>query len=308
MIIPFLDGLLTFSRAPITWLIILLNVFLFSQNYGLSQECQEQFGAWYEDSDFLYTQGQVYKQFSKEREIASVSDMTLLGRLAFRDDQFLQQASAGRWTGDPVALRSWKEDLSLFNSLRGYYPPALLGVSSDQQDAFAFVSYQFFHEGFLHLFGNVLLVLLIGGYLERRYSGSLVFAVYLLGGVLSAYLYTQINGVSGAPLIGASGSLCSLLGFMWVMEFEKKTRLFYILLPRSDYMGFVSVATCYWVPWLFVLEDIAGWLSQPDAYASGVAHLVHIYGFAVGILLAFVAKNSPIFLRRHIQRPVDEVV
>ena len=53
MILPFLDGFLTFSKAPITWMIIILNVFLFSQNYNLSKDCQEQFQAWYDDVDYL---------------------------------------------------------------------------------------------------------------------------------------------------------------------------------------------------------------------------------------------------------------
>ena len=59
MIIPFLDGFLGFSKVPITWLIILLNVFFFSQNYQLSKQCTDQFQQWYEDEDFMYSQGQI---------------------------------------------------------------------------------------------------------------------------------------------------------------------------------------------------------------------------------------------------------
>jgi membrane associated rhomboid family serine protease len=290
VIIPFLDGFLSFSKAPITWLIILLNVFLFSQNYGLSQDCQSQFESWYKDNNFLYTQGQIYKQFSKKRDVARVEDMTILGRLAFKDELFLNQAPLKKWVGDSIAIQTWREDISLFMLLRSYYPPMLLGVSDSQKDFFSFISYQFYHESFYHMLGNVLLVLLIGGFLERRYSGLIVFSVYILGGFLAAFFYSQSSGMSGSPLVGASGSLCALLGFFFVMEFYNKTRLFYMLLPFKKYSGFVLVPTCYWVIWLCMIEDLSGLLSQPQIYSSGVAHLVHLFGFFVGICIALIFK------------------
>lgn len=286
MIIPFLDGFMAFSRIPITWLVILFNVFLFSQNYGLSKECQSQFDSWYKDQDFLYTQGQIYKQYTngtKKRDVAKVSDMTLLGRLAFKDELFLNKAPYQKWAGDQIAIKLWQEDLSLFMLLRSYYPPMLLGVSDSQKDLFSFISYQFYHEGFLHLLGNMLLVLIVGGFLERRYSGVTVFSIYLLGGFLSALFYSYTSEMSSAPLVGASGSLCALLGFLFIVELKEKTRLFYILLPMKKYMGFVFVPTAYWVIWLCMLEDLSGWLAQPGIYSSGVAHLVHIFGFLVGV-------------------------
>ena len=290
MIIPFLDGFMAFSKVPVTWMLILLNTFLFSQNYSLSKDCQTEFQAWYQDSEFLYTQGQVYKQFSQKRDVAQVSDMETLGRLAFRDEQFLNRAPAKKWSGDQIAIKEWKSQVTDFLVLRAYYPPLLLGVSDFQKDFFSTISYQFYHEGFAHLLGNVLLVLIVGGFLERRYSGLTVFSVYLIGGSLAALLFTMTKSMSGAPLVGASGSLCALLGFMFFMEYKTKTRLFYMILPIKKYMGFVFVPTVYWVLWLCMVEDVSGWLSQSSVFSSGVAHGVHLLGFAVGIGLGFSYK------------------
>lgn len=286
MIIPFLDGFMTFSRAPITWILVLLNVFLFSQNHSLSKDCQEQFEVWYSDQDFLYTQGQIYKQFNQKRDIAKVSDLITVGRLAFRDEGFLKMAVKSQWQGDQVAILNWQTGLQDFLVLRAYYPPLLLGVSSKNRDFFSFISYQFFHEGFYHLLGNILLILIVGGFLEQRYSGLLVFSVYLVGGWLAALSFTLVGGASGAPLVGASGSLCALLGFLFILEMKTKTRLFYMFLPARPYFGFVFVPTLYWVLWLCMVEDISGVMRQPSIYSSGVAHLVHIFGFLGGVGLA----------------------
>lgn len=288
MIIPFLDGFMTFSKAPITWLIILANVFLFSQNYGLSNDCQIQFEAWYQDDDFIFAQGQIYKQYTEKREIASIRDYNLLGRIAFRDNYFLEDAPKREWSGDPIAIQKWKNSIADFKVLRGYYPPLMLGVSEEQKDIFAFISYQFYHEGFLHLVGNALLVLLVGAYLERRHSGITVFVIYLLGGCAAAYMYSLSSSIGGSPLVGASGSLCALLGFLVVSEFKTKTRLMYILLPAKKYMGFVFVPTFYWVIWLCMIEDVSGWLAQSQILSSGVAHIVHIFGFMVGAGIGFI--------------------
>lgn len=291
MIIPFLDGFLTFSKAPVTWILILLNVFLFSQNYTLSKECQTEFESWYEDKDFLYTQGQVYRQFNPSRDIARVKDMELLGRLAFKDHDFLTQAPEIEWSGDRVALSDWKRDVGDFMVLRAYYPPFILGMSRQQGDFFSTVSYQFFHEGFFHLLGNVLLILIVGGFIEQRYSGLTVLTLYLVGGSLAAFVFQWTVGLGGSPLIGASGSLCTLLGFLLITQLKVKTRLFYMMLPLKRYAGFVFVPTFYWVLWLCMVEDVSGYLAQPSLFSSGVAHLVHIYGFVIGMAFGYLFKH-----------------
>lgn len=290
MILPFLDGFLRFSKAPITWILILLNVFLFSHNQEISKQCHEQFQSWYQDEDFLYTQGQLYRQYSSQRDIAKVKDVAVLGRLAFRDESFIRQALERQWTGDQIAIQSWKQRLEKFLVIRAYYPPIRLGVSEVHKDFFSTLSYQFYHDGLGHLLGNVLLILIVGGFLERKYSGLVVFMTYVVGGSVAAFVFMFSQSLSSAPLVGASGSLCALLGLLCVTHYKKKTRLFYMILPLKNYMGFVFVPTVYWVLLFCMAEDVSGWLSQPSIFAGGVAHGVHLVGFAIGGGLAVLLK------------------
>ena len=220
MIVPFLDGFLDFNKAPITWLLILFNIFSFFQSYELSKNCQSELGYWYKNRDFLYTQGSVYKQYGSHGTVSQEKDMTILGRLAFQDQGFLTVALKKKWSGDQIAIASWKENLSEFLSLKAYYPAAILGMSDFQKDFFSIITYQFYHENFTHLLGNLLLILLIAGYLESRHSGLLIFSVYLMGGAFAA-VYGVVHP-SGIPLVGASGSLSALLGFLMVMHFHEK--------------------------------------------------------------------------------------
>ena len=294
MIIPFLDGFLNFSKAPITWLIVLFNLFMFTQNYVLSKQCQDEFAHWYEDNDFLFVQGQVYKQYNRNREIASIDNNEFVGKIAFKDEAFMQKAGASLWKGDQVAIDYWKKDLAGFLLVRNFYPPLILGVSDSNKDWLSFFSYQFYHEGFTHLLGNLLLILILGIFLERRHSGLLVFFTYLTGGSLAAWLFSMTGGLTGAPLVGASGSLCALIGFLFVAHFKEKTRLFYIILPANKYMGFVFVPTFMWVLWLCMIDDLAGIIAKPEVVSGGIAHMVHIYGFLMGCGLAFLWQKYSI--------------
>ena len=281
---------MSFRHVPVVWILVLCNLFLFSKNYGLSKACQEQFEFWYEDSNFLNTQGRVYRQYLGNRKLAGIEDNQVLGRLAFRDQNFLNLAHQNKWTGDQLAIKLWQSDLSEFLLVRSFYPPMNLGMSESQSDFFSTLSYQFYHDGFMHLLGNLFLILIIGGYLEQRHSGLLVFGTYLLSGSVSAMIYTYLGLGSGAPLVGASGSLCGLIGLLLALEFMKPTRLFYIILPHKDYMGFLQVPTLYWVLLFCMIDDVSGWLSHPEDLSGGVAYSVHIFGFGVGIFIGGVIR------------------
>ena len=236
----------------------------------------------------MYSQGQIYRQFAKGREVANVKRVDVLGILAFSDFDFLLKAPDMNFSGDQVAIKDWREDLELFQSIKGFYPPMYFGVSAENKDILSMVSYQFFHEEFLHMFGNLLLVLLVGVFLERKFSGLTVFTVYILGGAIAAFLFIHWQGATAAPLVGASGSLCALLGFLFVVSFFEKTRLMYVILPSPKYMGYVFVPTAYWVLWLCMMEDFSGLFSKPASLSSGVAHLVHLFGFIAGMALAYI--------------------
>jgi len=295
MIFPILNGLSSFRRSPVTWILVLTNVFLFSQNWQQSKASRGQLQSWYQDGEFLTTQGRVYQQFKEARQPAfrSLKDRRFLGVMAFQDQDFLDQAQQTQWVGDQVAIRSWQESLEQYIFIRDFYPAYAHGVHAGDKQLFSFFSYQFFHEGFMHLFGNILLIMLVGNFLEKRHSGLLVFTTYLITGAGAAWLYTVLLGANGAPLIGASGSLCGLLGLFFTLHFQEKTNVLFFVLPKEGYYGLTRLQTGLWVPWLCVLEDIAGWMARPELYAGGISHFVHLMGFfcGCGLGLALMAAK-----------------
>lgn len=81
-----------------------------------------------------------------------------------------------------------------------------------------FITYQFIHAGFFHLFANMLGVFIFGPMVERWWGSKRFIAFYLICGTLGAYLFTVLslfgalpNGANGSLLVGASGSLFGIL-------------------------------------------------------------------------------------------------
>jgi membrane associated rhomboid family serine protease len=145
------------------------------------------------------------------------------------------------------------------------------------------ITSQFLHGGWLHLLGNMLFLLIFGNNVED-WMGRLKFLIfYLVSGIVAAYGFALADPNSRETLIGASGAIAGVLGAYLVM------------FPRARVWGLVPIF--FFIPlrlpaWLF----LGGWFLLQWAYASGmavssagnVAYLAHVFGFAFGMLVAFL--------------------
>jgi membrane associated rhomboid family serine protease len=140
------------------------------------------------------------------------------------------------------------------------------------------LGYQFLHFGFLHLFGNMLLLWVFGNAVCGVINSLAYVGIYLALGIAAGATHLLLDG---APAVGASGSLCGIMG------------LYLAIYPRND-------VYCFW--WFMIRAgtfNISGWLLIAFWFAAdllgafsdsgGVAHWAHIggtvTGFVTGILL-----------------------
>lgn len=291
--IPFLDGLKPMSKAPVTWIIVALNLFIFANTDLAIRHISSRLHSFYDDDEFIGTQARVYRQYLKKENpkhflLNSNAHFIniYLSYLALKDQKFLDIAPDLEFSGDRVAINKWKENLAKINQIRTLHPHYVWGVSANNQSFWDKITYQFAHDGWGHLLSNIIFLLIFGAYLEKRWGGLAVLTTYLLGGWLAANLYTNFIGVSGAPLVGASGAVCALSGFIFAKRAFYPTKLFYILLPMRGYFGFVYVQTWIWVFVFWLVDDIAGWIESVPEMSGGVAHFVHLSGFVIGALVS----------------------
>lgn len=135
------------------------------------------------------------------------------------------------------------------------------------------LSYMFLHADLDHLLTNLIVLYGVGREVESS-IGSLKFgSVFLVSGVLSGYTHALFNPGSELAVIGMSGALFGTIAVMVLLMPFKLTTTFLIPIP-GVVLGLV----------LLVME-VANILSRSSV---GIAHDIHLYGFFLGGLSAFV--------------------
>lgn len=303
MIFPILSGFLSWRRAPITWGIVILNLFVLIYTTAIGFASQEGLEAMMKKKYFVTTQGRVYAQYLHERGRGAYPEFLLelghqveqgkperaeiLGQLAFRDLTFLNSADGFDYHGDPVAFRLWKKDLISVRDLQDDHPSYTLGLNGEDTSLAKWFTYIFVHSGGMHFVGNMLFFVIFGAALEMQIGGLGVLVVFLLSGAVAAGTFALMTGVTSAPLVGASGAVSGIMALYAVMNWSRPTRYFYwFFLPARGLMGFVYLPT--WIALaMWAVNDLAGYLGTL-AELGGVAHTAHLGGELAGLLTGLV--------------------
>ena len=135
------------------------------------------------------------------------------------------------------------------------------------------LSSMFVHDGFWHLFGNMVTLYFFGTFLARLIGNNWFLLLYFVGGIAGNALYLWL----GEPLslvIGASGAVYAIAGALVVMMPKLPVRLYFVI-PVPLW----AVVLVFFVLWSFI---------------PGVAWQAHIGGLVVGLIAGF-------FFRRRIR-------
>ncbi len=178
------------------------------------------------------------------------------------------------------------------------FVPAAFGAAPGEAWPSLFTSL-FLHGGWLHLFSNMIFLLVFGDNVEDR-LGRLPFLVfYLVGGAAATLAHAAFSRESAVPLVGASGAISAVLGAYIAFYPRQRVLTFFppLFLPWLLLSVLFRVPRFYmfWLPaWLFigywaflqVLE--AGASLGVSVQEGGVAWWAHVGGFAFGVVWAYV--------------------
>ena len=154
----------------------------------------------------------------------------------------------------------------------------------------------FLHAGFLHLFGNMLMLWIYGDNVEARLGHVAYLVAYIGGGVAATLFHTLFFMSSPMPLIGASGAISGVLGFyfLWFPRNQVRLLVFFfpflvdvIVVPARIVLGFFLIADNL-LPFL-VSRGLGG--------GTGVAYGAHIGGFIAGLIVAWLMDRRAVTAR-----------
>jgi membrane associated rhomboid family serine protease len=136
-----------------------------------------------------------------------------------------------------------------------------------------FITYMFAHDvsGFTHILFNMLALFIFGVPLERRIGSKEFILYYMTTGVLAGVLSFAVFIITGnyfVFLIGASGAIFAVQ-LAYAAFFPESVIYIWGILPLR-------------APIMVLLFTGIELFSGLFGFNSGVAHLTHLFGFAVG--------------------------
>lgn len=140
-------------------------------------------------------------------------------------------------------------------------------------------SYMFLHSGFFHIAFNMLFLWMFGTEIERLWGGPKFLRFYVFCGFGGALFSLLFSPNSMIPIIGASGAVYGIMAAYWRYFPDRKLYLYFIFPVKVRYI----------IPILLFLIPIIAILFSPD---SGIAHLAHLGGALVGLILTLRATAS----------------
>jgi membrane associated rhomboid family serine protease len=289
MIVPWLRGFLSHHQAPITWAIIIMNVFIFLST--ADKQAGQVHDFFSRQNRFEMTAKLYYQYKYGEQGIPDEQDLAVLGAQALRDVHFIENAERFHFFGDELAIAEWKKDIVQLREALESRNTSIFGLRYDANQPLTLITYQFMHAGFVHLISNMLMLLIFAAALEKLAGSFVVLAVYLFGGVAGAAGFLLLGESSLAPMVGASGSLSAVMAFYGIAERRKRISFFYFLSPIEGYYGWLWLPTWMIFPLSFV-SDLAAYFGTATEIGSGVAYSAHIGGMMFGILTGLAYRQA----------------
>lgn len=278
----------------------MLNILVFIGTLESFNRADKKLDAILQDKSFTSTQGSAFAMMIR-REPAlftptilrlaensvqgDTESRSVLGSLALRNPFFMERAEDYEFKGDDVALEKWRTQFHDLRGVQEQHPSYRWGLSASHHKWVQWISYQFAHSGALHLFWNMVFLLLFGTLVELELGSSFVILAYLGGGLMGAASFSALSGVSSSPLIGASAAVSALMGLVAVYWWKREPLLYvYWLLPFRGYYGMTKLPS-WIVVVLYLIPDVSGYLAAVSEFGS-VAYSAHIGGAILGAVIA----------------------
>jgi rhomboid family protein len=152
----------------------------------------------------------------------------------------------------------------------------------------------FLHGGWVHLIGNMWVLIIFGDNVEDRLGSLRYLIFYLVCGVVSGMTQAFISPNSQVPAIGASGAIAGVLAAYLVFFPGARVVTF---IPLFFLPWFINIPAVIFIVIWFLLQFFSGIFSMAATVTGGVAYWAHIGGFICGLLLVWLfaggSRNRP---------------
>lgn len=300
-IIPVGDRV-NWKRPPVvTLLLILINCFVFFFLQAGDEQSEQQAARFYFSSDLPNLELPRFAKYLEDsgdpaesgqfNEMLDKKDSTAL-MLMENNVKFMRELHAGNIvTRQDEQYASWTTQRAEYESRRSFTDRYVYQV--DEHNMFkAFVS-AFMHGGFGHLFGNMLVLFLVGFLVESVIGKGLYAFAYFVAIFGSALMYSVTS--PGTSCLGASGAIAGVMGLYSVIFGFRKIDFFYSLGFYFDYVKAPAIAL---LP-LWMGNELYQFLTDKGAH---IGYMAHFGGLACGAAMGGLYRwRQPALIESHHQ-------
>lgn len=195
------------------------------------------------------------------------------GRLKdFLDESPPREVANAYYTAKAASDR----ELSQYQNRHGILTKSSLNLKS-------LLTAQFSHAGWMHLIGNLLVLLAFVVFVEQYLGPYKSALIYFAGGFAGLALFVLTINDEHMPLVGASANVFAMGGAFLVLFWRHKVRVFFSAVFVLNRQLLVPV-WAYFVAFL-LMREMAGTLQTE---ITSVAHGAHMGGFFAGAGLALL--------------------
>ena len=232
--------------------------------------------------DYLKSRNRLSElSFLKGKKKYNQNDLLMIYSKMKRDDEFMDKLLAGRIITPGEKIYPWwkvrrdnyRKKLSRVVGYHYAFIPA-------EPRAVSLVTHMFLHGSFMHLFGNMLFLWLVGSVVEAGWNKFIYLPFYLLTGVAAVFTYCLFNLHSHIPLLGASGAISGLVGAMMVSYGRARIKVFYSL---GFYFDYKRIPAIILLP-AWILKEI---FQLFFSTFSNVAYMAHVGGLVAGSAIGY---------------------
>ncbi len=160
--------------------------------------------------------------------------------------------------------------------------------------AIPLITSMFLHGGWVHIIGNMWVLIIFGDNVEDRMGSIRYLLFYLVCGVVSGLTQAFVAPTSQVPAIGASGAIAGVLAAYMIFFPSARVVTF---IPLFILPWFVNIPALVFIAIWFLLQFFSGVLALGGAASGGVAYWAHVGGFICGLLLVWLfagrSRNPP---------------
>jgi membrane associated rhomboid family serine protease len=147
------------------------------------------------------------------------------------------------------------------------------------------VAATFIHQGWGHLLVNILLLLLLGIWVEQALGFKSSGILFLGSSIVGPYL--QLFLEKPQVIFGSYAGVMGLLGAFYVIILETKTIVEFEL-PFFN-SKIISIPVYWFFPFLYLVCDLAAF---PNLEGARTVHLAHLGGLIFGIIFTWLMKRK----------------